>query len=379
MVNRLKYLGIIQAFIVVSCLVYSVPTFGQMDEIQETRLQTARQLMVQNIGFYLDGAVEVNVELGTVQWRESEKQVLQQLTRIARQVATLQQVPGLTKELGFSEEVVELIGRVSSLTFRDLRHWRMAEGLTEADQWYVMVQSALDEVKMQVSVELNSRLNQALFLALSRAGMEGDLEWNEEQLDWLEVDGESPLPSLPWDWSESSEAALSLEDATAPWGSVEPELPDWSLWMGRLMQLLENQDRRLTALESRTGFADGGLLPSVQSDPSFSSIRLPEFIDVLFYSGSYELTLNAQLQLNEVMELMGRYPQLRVVCTGHADMQGSRLLNLSLSKNRAGAVRNYLLESGVESERVLLNYFGEERSASAGAGDRRVEVRFFVN
>jgi len=46
---------------------------------------------------------------------------------------------------------------------------------------------------------------------------------------------------------------------------------------------------------------------------------------------------------------------------------------------RAGTVRNYLLESGVESERVLLNYFGEERSESAGARERRVEVRFFVN
>ena len=379
MVNRLKYRGIIQVLIAVLYLVSSESTSAQIDEIQETRLQTARQLMVQNIGFYLDGAVEVNLETGTVQWRESEKQVLQRLTRIARQVAELQQVEGLTAELEFSDEVSELIGRVSSLTFRDLRHWRMANGLTEADQWYVMVQTALDEVKMQVSLELNTRMNQALFLALSSAEAEGNLQLSEIQSEWLEVDGQSPLPSISWDWSESSEAALSLEDATDPWGNVESEMPDWSAWMGRLMQLLEAQDRRLQALESRAGLPSGGLLPPVQSDPSFSSVRLPDFIDVLFYSGSHVLTLSAQLQLNEVMELMGRYPQLRVVCTGYADVQGSRSLNLSLSKKRAGTVRNYLLESGVESERVLLNYFGEERSESAGARERRVEVRFFVN
>jgi len=379
MVNRLKYRGIIQVLIAVLYLVSSESTSAQIDEIQETRLQTARQLMVQNIGFYLDGAVEVNLETGTVQWRESEKQVLQRLTRIARQVAELQQVEGLTAELEFSDEVSELIGRVSSLTFRDLRHWRMANGLTEADQWYVMVQTAIDEVKMQVSLELNTRMNQALFLALSRAEVEGNLQLSEIQSEWLEVDGQSPLPSISWDWSESSEAALSLEDATDIWGNVESEMPDWSAWMGRLMQLLEAQDRRLQALESRAGLPSGGLLPPVQSDPSFSSVRLPDFIDVLFYSGSHGLTLNAQLQLNEVMELMGRYPQLRVVCTGYADVQGSRPLNLSLSKKRAGTVRNYLLESGVESERVLLNYFGEERSESAGARERRVEVRFFVN
>lgn len=379
MVNCLKYRGIIQALVAGLWLLCSGSISAQADEIQETRLQTARQLMVQNIGFYLDGAVEVNLETGTVQWRESERQVLQRITRIARQVAELQEVRGLTAELEFSEEVSELIGRVSALTFRDLRHWRMADGLTEADQWYVMVQTALDEVKMQISLELNTRMNQALYLALSRAEAEGDLQLNDAQSDWLEVDGQSPLPSIPWDWSESSEAALSLEDATDPWGKVESESQDWSVWMGRLMELLEAQDRRLQALESRAGMANGGLLPPVQSDPSFSSVRLPDFIDVLFYSGSHVLTLNAQLQLNEVMELMGRYPQLRVVCTGYADMQGSRSLNLALSKNRAGAVREYLLESGVESERVLLNYFGEERSDGAGARDRRVEVRFFVN
>lgn len=121
------------------------------------------------------------------------------------------------------------------------------------------------------------------------------------------------------------------------------------------------------------------LLPSVLSDTRLMNLRLPEFIDVTFYSGSFKLGLNAQLQLNEVIELMGRYPQLRVVCTGYADLQGERLSNLALSRNRAVAVRSYVLQSGVNAERVLLNYFGEERAQTAGAPDRRVEVRFFVN
>lgn len=90
------------------------------------------------------------------------------------------------------------------------------------------------------------------------------------------------------------------------------------------------------------------------------------------------MTLTAQLQFNEVMEFMGVYPQLRVVCTGHADTTGDRTANLTLSKARAKAVQSYLLESGVAPTRVLLNFFGEERATNQGALDRRVEVAFFL-
>ena len=90
------------------------------------------------------------------------------------------------------------------------------------------------------------------------------------------------------------------------------------------------------------------------------------------------MTLAAQLQLNEVVEVMGIYGRLRVVCTGHADVKGDRAANLALSKRRAETVRTHLLGSGVASTRVVLNYFGEERAQNRGALDRRVEVAFFV-
>jgi outer membrane protein OmpA-like peptidoglycan-associated protein len=78
------------------------------------------------------------------------------------------------------------------------------------------------------------------------------------------------------------------------------------------------------------------------------------------------------------MEILGRYPQIRVVCTGHADASGDRAPNYQLSKRRAQAVRSYLLQSGVTDDRVLLNFFGEERGRQSGSEDRRVEVTFYV-
>ena len=153
--------------------------------------------------------------------------------------------------------------------------------------------------------------------------------------------------------------------------------------MAQIVDLLARQDERLRALEDKQlgDWARQGINPqrtTTAEDPVLSKLNLPASFDVQFYEGSTRLTLAAQLQLNEVLEYMGMHPSLRVVCTGHADVTGDRTANLNLSKRRAQAVRAHMLESGVASTRVLLNYFGEERASNRGALDRRVEVAFFV-
>jgi outer membrane protein OmpA-like peptidoglycan-associated protein len=160
----------------------------------------------------------------------------------------------------------------------------------------------------------------------------------------------------------------------------------------RIIVLLEDHNRRLEKLEqNRTNSVDTvnpleiariGLgdeeRTSPSSDPKLQSLNLPDKFDVRFYTGNSSLTLNAQLQLNEVVGLLVRYPQLRLMCTGHADISGGRVANLNLSRSRANTVRNFILDSGVNSERVIMNFFGEERAENRGAKDRRVIVTFFV-
>ena len=142
---------------------------------------------------------------------------------------------------------------------------------------------------------------------------------------------------------------------------------------------------RLAKLENRSSgardWAERAWTPSrttPAADSELRTLNLPKSFSVQFYEGSTRLTLAAQLQLNEVVEVMGMHERLRVVCTGHADVKGDRAANLALSKRRAEAARAHLLESGVASTRVVLNYFGEERAQNRGALDRRVEVAFFV-
>jgi outer membrane protein OmpA-like peptidoglycan-associated protein len=47
-----------------------------------------------------------------------------------------------------------------------------------------------------------------------------------------------------------------------------------------------------------------------------------------------------------------------------------------LSEQRAKAVRNYLLQRGIAPERLLVNYYGDSRSAGRDPRERRVEIEW---
>lgn len=362
-------------FTVVAVLGASEKSWGQSAPISSAasvRLYRAHQLIMDNVGYYLEGAVVVDVESGSVAWNASERDVVRTLGEVIWHAASLQRMEGLVAEVTLSEETEALIQRVSNLTVHDLRHWRMANGLTEAEQWYVMVQTSLDELRMQVGMDLNVYLNQTLMNALQPHSVEIPLQ-NAVNSEWLEIDEGVPLPALSWDASDATSSALSPADESSWVGGAEGDL---TAILNRILELLERQDRRLSRLESEES---GASYAQVPAEFEGGALRLPESLDVTFYSGSARLTLGAQLQLNEIIELMGRYRTMRVVCTGHADLPGDRQSNLALSRRRAETVRTYLLQSGIAPERALLNFFGEERASATGPADRRVEVRFFFN
>ena len=65
---------------------------------------------------------------------------------------------------------------------------------------------------------------------------------------------------------------------------------------------------------------------------------------------------------------------------GHTDSDGAADKNLALSKRRAEAVVNYLVEAGVDTSRVSAEGYGETRpiasndTAEGKAQNRRIEI-----
>lgn len=68
-------------------------------------------------------------------------------------------------------------------------------------------------------------------------------------------------------------------------------------------------------------------------------------------------------ELNRVVELLEDRETIVIKIAGHADATGPESYNLDLSKRRAEAVEQYLLEKGVAEDRLSVEYFGESKPA----------------
>jgi len=83
--------------------------------------------------------------------------------------------------------------------------------------------------------------------------------------------------------------------------------------------------------------------------------------------------------INEIVEMMIEHPDLKFRVDGHTDGDGDESYNQKLSEERASAVKNLLIQSGIDASRLDSKGFGEsmpvnENSTSEGkANNRRVE------
>lgn len=102
--------------------------------------------------------------------------------------------------------------------------------------------------------------------------------------------------------------------------------------------------------------------------------------DVLFDSGKYSLKPGAREKLAKVAGILLSYPGLNIEVGGYTDNIGGDAMNQTLSENRAGSVRDYLVHQGVSSNSVSSKGFGNtlpvaSNDSSAGRQqNRRVEL-----
>ncbi|HWX54697.1 MAG TPA: OmpA family protein [Verrucomicrobiae bacterium] len=102
--------------------------------------------------------------------------------------------------------------------------------------------------------------------------------------------------------------------------------------------------------------------------------------DVLFDTGRYSLKPGAREKLAKVAGILLAYPGLSIEVGGYTDNVGGDDMNQKLSENRAGSVRDYLVQQGVATNSVSAKGFGNtlpvaSNDNSAGRQqNRRVEL-----
>ena len=122
--------------------------------------------------------------------------------------------------------------------------------------------------------------------------------------------------------------------------------------------------------------SEQGCLPKAVQEKFTGSIR-----GIQFATGSAKIKTTSFKLLDEAVDAMQAYPTLRLEVSGHTDDNGDDADNMTLSENRANAVRNYMIEKGVDSARLVAIGYGETRPTAdnktrAGRADnRRIEFR----
>ncbi|MCI0622763.1 MAG: OmpA family protein [Acidobacteria bacterium] len=102
--------------------------------------------------------------------------------------------------------------------------------------------------------------------------------------------------------------------------------------------------------------------------------------DVLFDTGRYTLRPGAREKLSKIAGIVLSHPGLKLEVEGHTDSVGGEEYNQRLSENRAAAVRDYLVQQGVQSQSIAARGFGESQpvvsnaSAAGKQQNRRVEL-----
>ena len=93
-----------------------------------------------------------------------------------------------------------------------------------------------------------------------------------------------------------------------------------------------------------------------------ANISAPVLIENIFYDfDKATLRPESQTALNELVKLLNENPNITIELSAHTDCRGSDQYNERLSQQRAQNVVNYLIQHGIEKERLTPKGYGEDK------------------
>ena len=101
---------------------------------------------------------------------------------------------------------------------------------------------------------------------------------------------------------------------------------------------------------------------------------------ILFDTGKATIKFQSAEVLNQIINVLKKYPNSRFRIEGHTDSTGKKQKNIELSQNRADAVKIYLIQGGIASNRLESQGFGPEKPIASNKNkkgrelNRRVEI-----
>ena len=101
---------------------------------------------------------------------------------------------------------------------------------------------------------------------------------------------------------------------------------------------------------------------------------------ILFDTGKASIKFESAEVLSQIINVLKKFPKSRFRIEGHTDSTGKRAKNMLLSQNRADAVKIYLIQGGIASDRLESIGYGPDKPIASNKTrkgrelNRRVEI-----
>lgn len=116
---------------------------------------------------------------------------------------------------------------------------------------------------------------------------------------------------------------------------------------------------------------DRKVTPSIVERSPLPRDTTPTVRLLTFELGSYELREFEKALLDTVTKRLVLYPSLKVALVGYSENIGKRESNVTLSEYRAKTVKHYLINKGINRDRISTRWKGPDIPASMRSGIRR--------
>lgn len=96
--------------------------------------------------------------------------------------------------------------------------------------------------------------------------------------------------------------------------------------------------------------------------------------NIFFDFDSYTIQPTSFPELQRLIQLLQKEKELAIEIGGHTDEQGGNSYNLQLSKQRAMAVKEYLIAQGIEKERLTIRGYGKQKPLSTAKNQAKQSI-----
>jgi peptidoglycan-associated lipoprotein len=102
-----------------------------------------------------------------------------------------------------------------------------------------------------------------------------------------------------------------------------------------------------------------------KEEPEYDTVALEQAIvleNILYDLDKDNIKTEAESDLQTVLEIMNKYPDIVIEMSSHTDYRGNDAYNQGLSQRRAESARRWLIQKGIAADRITAKGYGETQS-----------------